>query len=77
MREINACSQGRRALQFIDPEVEEIKLCFLFFFFLRWTLLCCVAEGVFELLIFLPPLAGGCDYRCVIPRIANLCSAKD
>lgn len=39
LREINACSQGRRALQFIDLGVEEIKLCFLFFLFSRWTLL--------------------------------------
>lgn len=51
-------------LQFIDPGLEEIKLRFLSFLFSRWTLLCCVAEGVFELLISLPPPPGGWDYRC-------------
>lgn len=61
-------SQGRCALQFIDPGEEEIKLCFLSFLFLRWTLLCCVAEGVFELLIFLPSPPGGWDYRCAPPH---------
>lgn len=33
LREINACSQGRHVLQFIDPGVVEIKLfSFLFIF---------------------------------------------